>query len=334
MWGTPVAAVHRFDPSAMGDQAMKRRFLLFPLVLGAVAALAALAPVQEQNLLLLQWAAKAGPEAPVVAVLLEMGLKDEQAKSWSGRMAVAGATVVHREGYRFRAQDKLIDPDSWEASSHRPLRQPPKAKAAVAKAEPFAGVGIVLHLKDVRPDAALTVELKDGSRTKVAVPLQPVLSGQPQPLWGGAGAVRRVSTAAPLVTARTEDDFPAAAYGPDGTLWVAYISYTLKEESRRIEQGQLKEQPANFQALYTPDFGDQLFVKSRRGGRWSEPVAVTGPQEDLVRCAIAVEGNGDVWVAIVPTGAATTTCSSARSVRSLAPRPLPVRSRGSGRSRS
>ena len=31
----------------------------------------------------------------------------------------------------------------------------------------------------------------------------------------------------------------------------------------------LKEQPANFKAMYTPEFGDRLFVKCYRDGRWS-----------------------------------------------------------------
>src|SRR5260370_343351 len=109
-------------------------------------------------------------------------------------------------------------------------------------------------------------------------------------------AIRRISTATPIVTAKTEDDFPAAAYGPDGTLWLAYISYTVKDESRRIEAPNFKEQPANFKALYTPEFGDQLFVKYYRGGKWSGPIAVTGPNEDLVSCAIAVAGDGTPWI--------------------------------------
>src|SRR5262249_4762624 len=95
---------------------------------------------------------------------------------------------------------------------------------------------------------------------------------------------------------KTEDDFPAAAYGPDGTLWVAYISYHVKDERRRIEQPRLKKQPRNFRSLYTPEFGDQLFVRYRRKGKWSEPLALTGPREDLVRCAVAVEGDGTAWV--------------------------------------
>src|SRR5262249_10001148 len=123
-----------------------------------------------------------------------------------------------------------------------------------------------------------------------------LLAGKTKQLWKGQAAVRRVSAATPVAAGKAEDDHPAAGYGPDGTLWVAYISYTLRDESRRVEQKSFKEQPANFKALYTPEFGDQLFVKYYRGGKWSRPAAVTGPREDLVRCAIAAEGGGKVWV--------------------------------------
>ena len=105
-----------------------------------------------------------------------------------------------------------------------------------------------------------------------------MLAGEHAKLWDGKAVVRRVSTAMPVVTAKTEDDFPAAAYGPDGTLWLAYISYTLKDENRRFNHMQIKEQPKDFKAFYTPEFGDQLFVKSYKGGKWSEPIAVTGAE--------------------------------------------------------
>ncbi len=268
------------------------------LILGAVAgmaALAALAGPKNANLLLLEWAAKAPKETPPTAVLIELGLKDAQPTSWAGRARVSGAKVVHREGYRFRTGDKLTEPDSWQASSHRPLRLPPRTPQFLGL-EALATVGVVLHLADIQPDATLTLEAKEGAAQPEVVPLKEVLAGRTHPVWAGKGAVRLVSTATPVVTAKTEDDFPAAAYGPDGTLWVAYISYTLKDESRRIEQGSYDKQPEDFKALYTPDFGDQLFVKSYRGGKWSEPIALTRPAEDLVRCAVGVEGNGDVWV--------------------------------------
>jgi hypothetical protein len=173
------------------------------------------------------------------------------------------------------------------------MRAPPKMPPAVTL-EPFATVGIVLHLTDIKPDADLSIRVKDRELDE-KIPLKDVLAGKTHLLQNGRALVRLITTATPVVTDKTEDDFPAACYGPDGTLWVAYISYTVKEESRRIEAPQLKEQPTDFKAYYTPDFGDQLFVKSYRDGKWSKPIAITGPKEDLMRCAIAAEGDGTVW---------------------------------------
>ena len=274
---------------------MKRHPLLALAAIALLVFMGAVAGPKKTSLLLLDWSAKATGEPPPVAILIELGLKDEQPTRWAGRAVVTGAKVVHREGYRFRDGDRLTEPDAWQASSHRPLRLPPR-NPALARTEGIATVGVVLHLAGVEANAALTIEPAGGGRAKANVPLAEVLAGSPRPVWDGAAVVRRISAATALVTAKTEDDFPAAAYGPDGTLWLAYVSYTLKDESRRIEQQPLKEQPADFKAFDTPEFGDQLFVKYCRGGKWSEPIAVTRPKEDLARCAVGVEANGNAWV--------------------------------------
>jgi hypothetical protein len=278
-----------------GGAPMNRRYGIPLTAVVIMLVVAALASQQRQGLLLLEWAGKAAGETPSRAILIEMGLKDAKPASWSGRTTVVGAKVVHREGYRFRTGDKLIEPDAWEASSHRPIRVP-KGQPAILKVMGLDHVGVVLHLADIQADAKLTVHSQDPERKAAQVSLKEVLAGESQKIWGGSAVVRLISTATPVVTAKTEDDFPAAAYGPDGTLWVAYISYTVKEEGRRIEAPSLKEQPANFKAYYTPEFGDQLFVKYFKAGKWSEPIAITGSHEDLIRCAVAVEGNGDAWV--------------------------------------
>jgi hypothetical protein len=269
---------------------MKRKSTLVLTSAVAMCAVALLAMQKDTGFRLLEWAGKAGAETAPVAILIEMGLKDNKATAWAGHATVAGAKVVHREGYRFHVEDQLTGPDGWKASTrftgtNRPI--PPNAR--------YATVGVVLHLADVQDGATLTVDVDDQEKAKVS--LKEVLAGQGAPLWDGKGVVRRVSTSTSIVTEKTEDDFPAAAYGPDGTLWLAYISYTLKEQDRRVNHMQLKEQPKDFKAYYTPEFGDQLFVKSYKDGKWSEPLAVTGAKEDLVRCAVGVEGSGRVWVA-------------------------------------
>jgi hypothetical protein len=272
-----------------------RSIVLVVVAVAAMVAVAALSEKKQSSLLLLDWANRGPKERPPAAVLIEMGAKDKQPAKWSGRAVVNGAKVIHREGYRLRPDDKLSDPDRWELSSHWGVLVPPR-NPAVARMEGVATVGVVLHLSDIQNDASLSITTEHEGAEKAEVQLKDVLAGHPQELWGGKARVRLVTTASPLTSGKTEDDFPAAAYGPDGTLWVAYISYKLRDESRRIEQKNLNAQPSDFKSLYTPEFADQLFVKYYRDGKWSEPLAITGPKEDLMRCAIAVDGSGTAFV--------------------------------------
>jgi len=277
---------------------MNRRRTLIVVALGVMAAVALLAaqkPKADGKLLLLEWAAKSSLDTPPVAVLIELGLKDTEPTKWDGKATVSGAKVVHREGYRFRDGDQLTDPDAWEASSRRPIRVPPR-QPAVARTEGIDSVGVVLHLADLKADAELTVEMKTAEQGTAKVALKDVLSGKHVAILGGSAVVRLVTTATPVAVGKTEDDFPAACYGPDGTLWVAYVAYHNKDDSSRIEQKALKEQPKDFKALYQPEFGDQVMVKYNRGGKWSEAIAITDAKQDIVRVAIAVDKDGTVWV--------------------------------------
>ncbi len=213
---------------------MKRRRAL---IAGSACGVVVLAALFAQNkkddkLLVLQWAAKSSLERPPLAVLIEFGQKDTTATDWSGKVAANGAKIVHREGYRFRpgAGDKLSE-NGWTAKSHRGLRVPAR-QPAVARMEGIATVGVVLHLADVQKDASLSIETTGAEKATAKVSLADVLAGKSQPIFDGGGVVRLISTALPIATGNTEDDFPAACYGPDGTLWVAWIGYHVKDETR------------------------------------------------------------------------------------------------------
>ena len=129
------------------------------------------------------------------------------------------------------------------------------------------------------------------------MPLKDVLAGTAQRVVGGPARVRLVTTATPLTIRQDRGRFPRRRLRSRRHAVGGVHQLHLRDESRRIEQKPLKEQPDDFKALYTPEFADQLFVKYFRDGKWSEPMAVTGPKEDLVRCAIAVEGTARPWVA-------------------------------------
>jgi hypothetical protein len=278
-----------------------RNFLLLLVALTAMLTVAGLSASKKSSLLLLDWASKSpqgqwSDDKPwPVALLIELGLKDTEPTQWTNRAVVSGAKVVHREGYRFRAGDKLTNPDGWSVSSHYGLRVPPR-QPAVRAMEALATVGIVLHLSDLGADATLTLEPGTKKDAKAEVAIKDLLSGQKKTLWDGAVTVRRITTAHPLSPGAAEEDFPAAAYGPDGTFWTAYIAYHLKDKTRQIEQNPLMAQPADFKAFHAPGFGDQLFLTCFQKGAWRGPLALTGANEDLIRCALAVEGDGTAWV--------------------------------------
>jgi hypothetical protein len=278
---------------------MKRRrplILVALAVMAVVGLLAAEKPKADGKLLLLDWAAKSSLETPPVAVLVELGLKDTEPTKWDGKAVVSGAKVVHREGHHFRAGDKLTEPDGWEASSRRPIRVP-QGQPAVARTEGIDPAGIVLHLADVTDAAALTVERAGDEKGTAKLHLKDVLAGKPVTFFDGHARLRLVTTATPVAAGKTEDDFPAACYGPDGTLWVAYVAYHVRDEGRRIEQKPLRGQPKDFKALDTPEFADQVMARTYRDGKWGEPIAVTDDTQDIVRCAIAADGKGNVLVA-------------------------------------
>ena len=281
---------------------MKRTISLVATI-GLIVVVIVFALQPQPSLPLLDWAKKAAPEKARIALLLEFGHKDVTGSDWSGRAVVTGAKVVHREGYRFRDADKVqaepVDKDgatviSWQAKTRPPVRAP-RGMPAITKLEPVATVGVVLHLENVDDKTTLSI-LHDG--TKQGVVIDDVLAGKTQTLFNGGAVVRLITTATPIATTKLEEDFPAACHAPDGTLWVAYIAYKNRDESRRIEAPQLKEQPKDFKAYYKPELADRLYVKSYKAGKWSEPIAIMrGEEDDLVRCAIAANADGSVHVA-------------------------------------
>lgn len=251
----------------------------------------------------IDWAKKGSLGKPRIAVLLEFGHKDLKSTDWSGQATITGATLVLSQGYRFRDEDKILprpveDPPAkdtviaWQAKSRPPVRAP-KGQPAITKLEPVATVGVVLHLEDVSEKSTLSILLNDA---KEGINLDDIRAGKTVSVANGGGVARLVSAAQPVAATKLEEDHPAACYGPDGTLWVAYIAYKNRDDSRRIEAPSLKEQPQNFKGYFKPQYADQLFVKSLKKGQWCEPIAVTGAQEDLARCAIAATGQGDVWI--------------------------------------
>jgi hypothetical protein len=127
--------------------------------------------------------------------------------------------------------------------------------------------------------------------------------------------IERVPAAEELAGTTADEDYPAAARGKDGRLYVAYLAFTHGKDflgprerpstpesgpnTGPLATGPVKkiEKPEDFDYLAQPAGGEQVYLRVRTtDGAWSEPIAVTDGKNELYRPAIALDGDGGVWV--------------------------------------
>ncbi len=236
-------------------------------------------------------------QATEVGLRIRFGLTDKESTKWDGSVTVQPGRVANLSGWRFEQADAVQGASAWTASTHpattvRRANQPKKAKAKAAATGPLADNGVVLSLADVTEDSRVEVKTAKGN---FSFKLSDVPYGKVVEQLAGAAEVERVATAEQLSGERTDDDFPAIATGADGSVYVAYVSYTPGID--RDERGrQWDKEPADLSFLNKPSGGDQLWLRALQGGKWSAPLAVTPGKGDLYKCAVAVDGQGNAWL--------------------------------------
>jgi hypothetical protein len=240
-------------------------------------------------------AAEAQPAMPRVAFRILFGLRDTQPMSWDGSIAVTPGAVEEIKIWRPPQPPDPQQPDTvtgsaWTARTRRQQLQGAAAQRTPLDQRPMADNGVLVTLRAPR-DAQLSVTTKQGdfNFSLAAVPYH-----ETRRFLDGAVAVERVPAVERLTGVDTEDDFPAAAVAPDGTLWVAYVAYRCGLDPRSAYQ--LRQDPDDLSFLVKPGGGDQIRVLRSEGGRWSAPMDVTPPGGDVYKPAVAVDGSGAVWV--------------------------------------
>jgi len=255
-----------------------------------------------------------------VGVRIRFGLKDDQPQVWDGTVSVKPGKVALISGWRFEQTDHADGTSGWVASTRsaavtgRTNAQKGKAKAkanqqakanpsAKAKAKAAAGAnladnGVLLTLTDVNEKSVVSVKTEQG---QFEFALSEIPYGNALERLEGAAEIERIAAARPLTADRkTDDDYPSAAAAADGTVYVAYASFTpgidRDERSRNWETA-----PDDLSFLATPPGGDQLFVRAVKsgnvnGGAGGEPIAVTEPGADIYKSALTVAGDGTLWI--------------------------------------
>jgi len=234
-----------------------------------------------------------------IGVKLRFGLNDKEATDWSGTVTVSPGGVALIGGWRFAQQDKADGIAGWSCRtrpttlpnnrrSNNPQKEQPR-KADVATSLPMADNGVLISFTGVSEDSRVTVKSVKGEFTFA---LSELPGGRILPELGGAVEVERTAAGTPFTTdAKTDEDYPSGAIGPDGTIWTAWQSFTPGID-RAVRAQSYEKEPAELKSLASAPGGDQLWLRATTG----EAIAVTPSGRDIYKSAVAVDGSGLVWV--------------------------------------
>ncbi len=211
-----------------------------------------------------------------VAVQLTLGLKDTQPTDWDGDIKLSEGKVVRLDA-RLVQQDR-IDGSAWKIRSRR---------QGAAQNAPMRPVQLIVTL-----DAPLTAKADVTTRQgNFSFALSDLKIGSRTTFLDGAAAVERVPLSAQITNSPDEEDFPACAVAPDGTIWCAYVAY---KHGNPINTNEVFS--GKFDSLVTKGNGDQIKLMKFDGKAWSAPMDVTEAGLDVWRPTVAVDGQGRVWV--------------------------------------
>jgi hypothetical protein len=224
----------------------------------------------------------AAPQAggPVrVRFLIQVGVGEAEPSRWEGSIEVTGGKVNGIEIWR-------PGPDDTAGIRNWRILARPAARAALAN-------GLLVAAEIFEPAAKFEVQTTRGNFSFTA---DQVAFGQPRRFLANRVRVERVPLTTQITTSMEEQDYPAAAQSGD-TVYIAYVEFRHGDRSRQWPQ-QLGEKPGSFDDLARPVGGDQVrlieYSKSKR--TWSAPQFVSAARQDICRTAVAVDGEGRVWV--------------------------------------
>lgn len=250
-------------------------------------------------------------QSPTTTTLrIRFGMKDKEPTDWSGKLETSRGKVESITGWKW-AQNDSSNGNSWTARTRRATPQNAEQRKRVQAGQqlPINENGLLVTLSG----ATDAEELKFNTQpAKATFKLGDLEFDKPLVLENGNVLIERVPSSSGLVATSADEDYPVTAVGPDGTVYLAYIAFKrgrdFQGHRERVETKESKaivtsstpirriEVPGDLAYLAQPAGGETLYLRAYREGRWSEPVAVNEGKEEIYRPAIAVAGDGRVWV--------------------------------------
>jgi hypothetical protein len=223
--------------------------------------------------------------APARSYLVILGVGDTAATNWDGSITAAGANIAFLRGWRFTGADSISGTTSWKISTRTtPSLTPPG---------PVQENGIIVKISEASGPVTFNVTTTQGD---FSFSSQNLSFGTSQSFLNGRALVAQTGAQFQLTTSSEEEDFPSMAQSGDD-VYLAYTEFVHGDRSLAVGQG--TTQPiTDFSFLARPAGGDQVLLMhySVSQRTWTGPFAVTNTGEDIMRSAVAIDGQGRAWI--------------------------------------
>jgi len=223
---------------------------------------------------------------PSQTYLVMLGVGDSTGTTWDGSITATGGTILSIKGWRFSGSDSITGA-SWKLAT-REAPPPPLQDSG-----PVQENGVIVTIAASTTPVTFAVQTAQGNFTFSS---QDLSFGSNKIFLGGKARIYQTAAPLQLTTSNEEEDFPSMAQSGDD-VYLAYTEFTHGDRSQAVALG-TKTTITDFSFLARPVGGEQVLLlhysKSQR--LWTGPFAVTGTSEDLMRTAVAVDGQGRAWI--------------------------------------
>ena len=223
--------------------------------------------------------------APAQSYLVILGVGDTTATVWDGSITVTGANIQILRGWRFSGTDAVSGTTSW---TMRTRETPSLTPPGVVQEN-----GLIVKISDTATPATFNITTTQGN---FSFSTQDLPFGTSKTFLNGRALAAQTGAQFQLSSSAEEEDFPSMAQSGDDI----YLTYTeFVHGDRSVATGTGTSQPiTDFSFLARPAGGDQVFLMHYSISQrvWTGPFSVTNTGEDVMRSAVAVDGQGRAWV--------------------------------------
>ncbi len=250
-------------------------------------ALAALAAFVGKHLLYPKVSSLAASisSVPSQSYLVILGVGDKPDVNWDGSITATGATILSLQGWRFSDTDSISGTTSWKTNT--------RATPAITPPGPVQETGVIVTTSAT--DAPVTFDVKT-TQGNFSFSSQDVPFGVTKLFLSGKARIAQTAAPLQLTSSNDEEDFPSMAQSRDD-IYLAYTRFVHGDRSLAVGLGTSKA-ITDFRFLARPTGMDQVLLlhysKSQRV--WTGPFPVTNASEDVMRAAVAVDGQGRAWI--------------------------------------